>query len=203
MTSTKDWTGNSVAFMKTAGWQQRSQQEREIHDYYATEPKAAEFLLQLDDFDDIWECACGGGHLAEVFLRGGKLAMATDKYDQGYSFEADGLVDFLEYEGEWGGDIVTNPPYKYAGQFIEKAMSILEDGHKLALFLPIRYLASRARKAIFTKYPPYKVWVASSRLLCAINGDFESTKGKGSAVDYAWFIWHKGYKGETKLGWFN
>lgn len=200
MENNKDWTGNSVAYMKTNGWQHDSIQERDVHDYYATQPKAAEFLLQLDDFDNIWECACGGGHLAEVFKKEGKLAKATDKYDQGYSFNG-GLIDFLTYEGEWDGDIITNPPYKYAGQFIERGMSILKDGRKLALFLPIRYLSSKSRRAIFEKYPPHKVWVSSSRLICAANGEFE--KIKGSAIDYAWFIWHKGYAGETKLGWFN
>ena len=27
--------------------------------------------------------------------------------------------------------------------------------------------------------------------------------GGGSAVAYAWYIWEKGYKGETILKWFN
>lgn len=197
----KDWTGNAVAYTKTNGFANDSIQKRDEHDYYATEPKAGELLLSLDSFSDIWECAAGGGHLAEVFRQHNLLSRATDKYDQGYMFNSTELVDFLEYDGTWSGDIVTNPPYKYAGQFIEKAMSILEDGRKLALFLPIRYLASKSRRAIFEKYPPYKVWVSSSRLVCAVGGDFASTKG--SAVDYAWFIWHKGYDRETRLGWFN
>ena len=27
--------------------------------------------------------------------------------------------------------------------------------------------------------------------------------GGGSAVAYAWYIWEKGYKGDTVLKWFN
>ena len=53
----KDWTGNSVAYRVTAGHDAGNRTE---HDYYATDPRAAEFLLQLDTFSDIWECACGG-----------------------------------------------------------------------------------------------------------------------------------------------
>lgn len=193
MTLIKDWA-------TTAGFTTFRKNDREEHDYYATEPKAAELLLKLDDFNDIWECACGGGHLAEVFKKEGKLAMATDKYDRGYSSSGE-LIDFLEYEGEWDGDIITNPPYKHASKFIERGISLLQDEHKLALFLPTRYLSSKSRRAIFEKYPPYKVWVASSRLNCAVNGEFE--RFKSSAMDYAWFVWHNGYDGETKLGWFN
>jgi len=28
-------------------------------------------------------------------------------------------------------------------------------------------------------------------------------KGGGSAVAYAWFVWQKGYKGDTVIKWFN
>ena len=137
-----------------------------------------------------------GGHLAEVFNSRGLLAKATDKYDHGYGE----IEDFFDSK-EWHGDIVTNPPYKFGKEFIEHALKIIPDGRKLALYFPIRYLSSKGRRETFDKYPPYKVWVSSSRLICAANGEFE--KVQGSAVDYAWFIWHKGYDGETKLGWFN
>jgi len=38
--------------------------------------------------------------------------------------------------------------------------------------------------------------------MCAKNGDFDGMRaGGGSAVAYAWFIWEKGYQGETIIGW--
>lgn len=198
----KDWTGNSVAFITTSAFANNAKEERQTHDYYATEPKATRLLVDLDKFSDVWECACGGGHMALELLRAGVLARATDKYDQGYNYgDIEGLVDFLEYDGEWHGDIITNPPYKYATEFILKALALLDEGRKLAIFVPDRYLSSKKRRQIFDKYPPYKVWVSSGRLNCAINGHFE--RCKGSPVDYCWIIWHKGYTGETKLGWFN
>ena len=37
--------------------------------------------------------------------------------------------------------------------------------------------------------------------MCAKNGDFSQYTGK--AMSFAWFIWEKGYKGDTILKWFN
>jgi hypothetical protein len=54
---------------------------------------------------------------------------------------------------------------------------------------------------LFEKYPPKTVYISSSRLVCAKNGDFENTKG--SAVAYAWYVWQKGYKGDTVVKWIN
>ena len=39
----------------------------------------------------------------------------------------------------------------------------------------------------------------SKRIECAINGVF--TKASGSAQGYAWFIWKKGYNGDSILDW--
>lgn len=58
----KDWTGNSNSIYKTLGASNHTDKEREVNDFYATEPKAAELLLSLETFSkNIWECACGGG----------------------------------------------------------------------------------------------------------------------------------------------
>jgi hypothetical protein len=135
--------------------------------------------------------------MAEVLKNHGILAKASDKYDRGYGE----TIDFLEYSGTWAGDIITNPPYRFANQFIEKAMELLQISRKLALFLPIRYTEGKARKKLFAKYPPKKVWVSSGRIKCAVGGNFAAMKG--SAVAYAWFIWEKGYTDESRLGWFN
>lgn len=53
----------------------------------------------------------------------------------------------------------------------------------------------------FPKPPPKKVYVFSSRTLCAKNNEFD--KHKSSAVAYAWFVWVKGYTGQTVIEWIN
>ena len=62
----KDWTGNTHSTMVILGASNHGQHERETHDYYATEPKAVELLLNEESFSNVWECACGEGHLAKV-----------------------------------------------------------------------------------------------------------------------------------------
>lgn len=57
----KDWTEKKSTFV-CLGASNHSKEERELDDYYATEPKAAELLLEVEpNLSDIWECACGGG----------------------------------------------------------------------------------------------------------------------------------------------
>lgn len=58
----KDWTGNSKSIYTTMGASNHSNKERQNEDYYATEPKATQLLLEVEQFSPvIWECACGGG----------------------------------------------------------------------------------------------------------------------------------------------
>ena len=56
----KDWTGNSKSIYTTMGASNHSDKERQSEDYYATEPKATQLLLEVEQFSPvIWECACG------------------------------------------------------------------------------------------------------------------------------------------------
>lgn len=126
---------------------------------------------------------------------------ASDLIDRGFGQVG---VDFLTYKNTWDGDIVTNPPYKFAKEFVEKAFEVVEDGAKIAMFLKLQFLEGKARKQLFAKYPPKTIYVSSSRLLCAKNGDFETMiSGGGSAVAYCWFVWQKGFTGDTVIKWFN
>ena len=198
----KDWVGNINSIYKTLGASNHTNKERQKHDYYATEPKAMEVLLEVEKFNkNVWECAVGEGHLAEVLKKHGYNVKCTDLIDRGYGI---GGVDFLKETKMFDGDIITNPPYKYAQEFIEKAIELIPIGNKIAMFLKIQFLEGKKRKKLFKKYPPKVIYVSSSRLLCAKNGEFEKMRqGGGSAVAYAWFIWEKGYKGDTIINWIN
>lgn len=199
-----DWTGNQKSVYTTLGASNHTEDNREVNDYYATDPKATEFLLQLEKFDNhIFEPACGEGHISEILKENGYNVVSSDLIDRGYGQK---FFDFLTYKPKklLCCDIITNPPYKYAKEFVEHSLEIIETGHKVAMFLKVQFLEGKARKELFKKYPPKKIWVSSSRLLCAKNGDFEKMKlSGGSAVAYAWYIWEKGYNGQTAIDWFN
>ena len=112
-----------------------------------------------------------------------------------------GGVDFLNSSEEWDGDIVTNPPYKYAKEFVEKALDIIPPGRKVFMFLKIQFLEGQARQKLFETMQLKTVYVCTKRVLCAVNGDFKD--GMSSAVCYAWFEWEKGYFGNPQIKWIN
>lgn len=172
-------------------------EDRAKHDFYATDPIAAEHLLSLESFSDVWECACGTGHLAKVFRKHGLLSKASDLIDRGYGEQ----IDFLKHTEPWHGDIITNPPYKYAQEFVEHGINLLLPGCKMALFLKLQFLEGKKRKDMFERYPPKTVYVSSSRIWCAKNARFD--EGASSAVAYAWFVWVKGFISTPVIKWFN
>jgi hypothetical protein len=174
---------------------------REENDFYATEPKALEELLKHIKFNNnVWECSCGQGHLSEVLKNNGYNVKSTDLIDRGYG---EGNIDFLKQTDVFNGDIVTNPPFKLLNKFIEKAMDLLPVGNKLALFVKIQVLESKSRKLLFEKLPPKLVYVSSSRLRCARNGEFDKYSENYKVMTFCWIIFEKGYKGDTILKWFN
>lgn len=195
----KDWVGGSAAVFKTLGASNHADGDRQREDYYATEPKATEWLCKLERFEGrILGPSCGEGHMSRVLKTAGYEVVSRDLVDRGFGE----VADFLAEENRWfDGNIVTNPPYKFAREFVEKALSIIPEGKKVAMFLKLTFLEGKARKALFRLQPPCRVWVSSSRLKCAINGDFSLTNG--GAIAYAWFVWEKGYQGDTIVRWFN
>lgn len=203
----KDWTGNNKSAYATLGASNHSDEERENNDYYATDPKALEVFLdklkedKIDLHFNIWECACGEGHLSEVLKKRGYSVKSTDLIDRGYSETSP--LNFLETNSYiYCGDILTNPPYKYAKEFVEHALDIQKDGYYTIMFLKIQFLEGQARKELFKKYPPKYVYVNSKRQVCAKNGDFEKySNGTGTAICYCWFVWQKGFKGEPIIRW--
>ena len=199
----RDWSGSSQSVFKTLGASNHCEDERQIEDYYATDPEAVEMLLDREEFDHtIWEPACGGGHISRVLESHGYDVVSTDLIDRGYG---KGGIDFLKcddsVEPQIPFSIVTNPPYRYAQEFVERALSLVRPGGKVAMFLKLTFLEGQSRWRLFRDNPPIRVWVSCRRLVCAKNGDFDATEG--SAVAYAWFIFEKGYKGDPAIKWFN
>ena len=193
---------NKNSIYTTLGASNHTNKERQQHDYYATEPKAMELLLAEEQFAPvIWENAVGEGHLAEILKHRGYIVRCSDIVDRGYPETK--VLDFLKFnpKKEFDLDIITNPPYKYAKQFVEKSLQCVSKGHKVAMFLKIQFLEGKERRKLFDVFPPKTIYVSSSRLNCAMNGEFD--KYPSSAIAYAWFVWKKGFKGEPVIKWIN
>lgn len=201
----KDWTGNGNSIYKTIGASNHTEEEREENDFYATDPIAIDKLLQVEKPSHyIWECACGDGHLAKRLIDNGFTVYATDIIERNY--RSDGEIDFLKVRNlDNSFDILTNPPYKFAKEFVLHALDLISEGHKVFMFLKLTFLEGKARfNEIFSKYPPKRIHVFIDRLMCAKNGNFEKYNNHGTthgAVAYAWFVWEKGYQGKTVIDW--
>lgn len=196
----KDWTGNKATVFSQIGTIYSTKQTN-LHrgiDYYATSPQALEDLLSVEKFGNVWECADGEGHLCRVLKKYGILGRHSDLIDRGCG---EGGVDFLLQKLIWDGDIITNPPYRYAQQFVEHALSIIPKGRKIAMLLKIQFLESKNRQKLFINNPPKIIYVWAGRMFCAFNGKFEDIK-HGSPMMFAWFVWEKGFMGDPVIKWF-
>ena len=194
----KDWIGNFNSIYKTLGASNHTDHDRAEHDYYATDPDAVKELLKVESFSSrIWEPACGELHISNVLMENGYTVYNTDIVDRGY---VDETIDFLTTrEIDLDVDIITNPPYNKAKEFVERALETISDGHKVAMLLKLTFLEGAKRGDLFDAQPPKKVYVFRRRTKCAMNGNFE---GMGSsAVAYAWFVWEKGFNGKPIIDW--
>lgn len=193
----------SMALNLIMGARNGAKNIRQEDDYYATHPQAVRSFLDVLKQDNvqlkpiIWECACGEGHMAEVFKEYGYHVIATDLIDRGYG-EVENFLDVSLPVSNV--DIFTNPPFKNAEDFAYKGIKLLEgENCKLGLFVKIQFLESKSRKELFKQYPPKYIYVYSERQQCSMNGDFENLKAKTQA--YIWIIWEKDFKGETITRW--
>ena len=196
----RDWTGNSKSIYSTLGASSHSEGEREVNDYYATDPAAIDYLLEggATLSHNLWECACGEGHLSKKLSALGYDVKSTDLIYRGFG---EGGVDFLQCSSGFDGDIITNPPYKFASDFVTHALALVNSGNKVFMFLKLQFLEGKSRRALFDSKQLKAVYVSSSRIKCAKNGGFEDISS--SAVAYAWFEFEKGFCGDPVIKWIN
>ena len=132
MKDIKEGTRNKMAAFAAHGASNHSKEERADLDYYATDPQAVKELLKRENFSQyILEPACGGCHITDTLKRMGFDVMSSDIVDRGAESQ-DLTLDFFSIFSKNERDIITNPPYKYAKEFVEHALEI-----SLLALLPI------------------------------------------------------------------
>lgn len=186
----------------TFGASNHAEEERSKNDFYATPQLAVRKSLQLEQFDEnIWEPACGMNHITNVLRQHGYKVRTSDIVNMTGEPDIE-LLDIFTYNGTFDGDIISNPPYSLGKEFTEKRLEIVPEGHKVAMFLKLQFLESKKRYDLFKKYPPKVIYVSINRLGCSKTGQFNEDDNCSSTICYCWYIWEKGYTGDTIIKWF-
>ena len=163
----KHLTGTSLSGTSTT-------RDRVENDYYATPQESTFKLLEVEDFKgNILEPCCGEGHISEVLKQEGYKVFSNDLIDRGYG---ESFKDFLNDNFETYDNIITNPPFKYAKEFIEKSLEITTG--KVAMFCKIQLLEGVSRKEMFESTPLKTVYVFTKRQNPLRNGSPVDENGK-------------------------
>ena len=167
---------------------------REKDDFYATPTKCTDALLRVEQFTGpIWEPACGNGAISRA-LPG--TVISTDLVDRGFGASR---RDFLMERDLLAPNIVTNPPFKLADEFVLHGLAL--GAEKIAIFMRLAWLEGRARHAsLWGPHPAARIWVFCGRQTLW-RGDDPDAKDKGGAIAFAWFVWERGYQGAPAIGW--
>ena len=179
-------------------------QNRQPNDLYATRPHDVELLYKYEPSiieGKIWECACGHGHIVRTLHElGANDVYASDLIDYGYGYNVGNFLTDNSHKDEFD-TILTNPPYKYTTEFILHALEQVKDNGRVIMLLPTTTLAGVNRyKKIFRYEPPKYVYVfpRNTYALLVAEGDDKISTPK---LSHSWFIWEKGYTGETIVKW--
>ena len=157
-------------------------------DAYFSPPEAVTSLLHIEADGlprRIWEPAAGDGAIVKPMREAGYEVAASDIADYGLE-DCEAGIDYLSAALPDGVEgIVTNPPFKLAVKFAEKA---LNEVPYLALLLRTNFLESTSRLQFFRNHPPSRIWITSRRLPMMHRHGWEGPRAPSNTC-FAWFIW--------------
>jgi hypothetical protein len=110
---------------------------------------------------------------------------SADLLDYGYGEVKDFLTyPYLAGSHDW---VITNPPFKLAQEFIERAMTVAKCG--VAILARTVFLESVGRyEALFRNNPP-TYFAQFTERVPMVKGRVD--RKASTATGYAWFVWNK------------
>lgn len=168
--------------------------QRKKSDFYQTPYSMTQHLLDREKFEgSILEPASGDGAIVKV--------LRDNEYEiEHFDINKSG-VDFLELDEDVKYDnIITNPPFSLAFEFIQKAKKIYNK--TICMLLPLSYLHGQHRyeNRIFEKLKTVYVFTRYPLLTDTVREDGKYNTGM---MVYAWFVWKWPWKGKPYIEWIN
>ena len=183
----------------TLGASNHSKNERQKEDYYTTDPRFINHLIEKEPWLKnpelkILEPSAGGGVLVDRFfeLTGNKM----DAYD--LIARREDIIEQNYFTADFSNKydvILTNPPYlkdtikttEGLSEYILKALREVKVGGTVIMFLKTLHLESKVRyEKIYKNYPPSKLYIYADRISCYKNNDTSKPQG---AISYSIFMW--------------
>ncbi len=167
-------------------------------DLYETPAVAVETLLRVESLPPVlWEPACGPGAIARVLRGAGHIVYATDLVDYASPDQDADRWDFLlQRQCPLGVQaIVTNPPFKLGGQFVEHALTLCP---VVMMLLRFAFYESVRRSSILDGGKLARIH-AFSRRLPMMHRDGWAGPKSNSGMAFAWFIWDVAHSGPTTI----
>jgi hypothetical protein len=167
-------------------------------DLYETPPEAVAALLRAESLPDVvWEPACGPGSIVRVLRASGRQVYATDLVDYDSPDQDCHGWDFLmEKQMPIGVQaIVTNPPYKLAGQFATHALMLCP---KVVMLLRLAFLESEGRSSILDGGFLARVYPFRDRLPMMHRDGWTGPKSTNT-IAFAWFVWERDWNRPTEM----
>jgi methylase of polypeptide subunit release factors len=136
--------------------------------------------------------------------RGKALGLATTGADlvKRWQTEEFSQQDFFSDTNRYE-NIITNPPYLLAEQIVAKALEKNVEGF-IAIFVPIRFLASQGRKPLFQSPNMHSVVILSSRPSVPPGNailQFGEAIRKSGSIDFCWCVWKQNHKAVPQIFW--
>lgn len=166
-------------------------------DLYETPPVAVWALLKAEKLPlCIWEPACGPGSIVRVLRAAGHHVIATDLVNYGLEDSQSGIDFLMECQAAAGVEaIVTNPPFKLAGEFVARALELCP---KVVMLLRLAFLESDKRTPILDNGHLARVHVFRKRLPMMHRHGWGG-KHANSGMAFAWFVWDREHSGDPIL----
>jgi hypothetical protein len=164
-------------------------------DLYETPDVAVKALLRVERLPYvIWEPAAGRGAIVRVLRDYGHAVIASDIHDYG---ELDFVGNFLSETKSPAGveAIVSNPPFRWAEQFVAHALEIAP---LVIMLLRLAFLESERRCGILEGRGLSRVHVFRKRLPMMHRDQWAGRKAN-SGMAFAWFCWDRDHHGSTVI----
>lgn len=142
------------------------------------------------------EPACGRGYMSRPLAEYFSSVDSADAHSYGFGHIRDFLT--FPYEALSHDWVITNPPFRLAEEFVNRAMTVARSG--VAILARTVFLESVGRYETIFKTNPPTVFAQFSERVPMVKGRVDQKAS--TATGYAWFVWQKSEAvGSPRLTW--